>query len=470
MRHRRAHPSGFIVSFVVSLALVLLFDFGVCLGQEERSADLILTNGVVYVEPRAAAQSTPGKSKIIAKNLIKNPTVEAIAFRSGDVVRLGDNATVMAQKGPGTKVIDLKGKAVLPAFHDGYIKLFAGGLRLTEEVATSREVTLRQALLKAQEVLISAGFVSLSGPITEEEIKAIKALALEGNLTLRMELWGDLNRPDEFIELREEHKKLLPRERIRFGGVQAELDGELINRTAALLEPYADAAEVEGVVRYTQDTLNEKVLAANRKGLSVILKASGDRAVNMAITAFGNSRKLLFNDRLRNRIIGADLVQEGVRARFSELGITVVAEPDILVPDPGQERVEFVGLRLGPKRKALAYPWNTIKSTGGHLVFGSTWPERELAPFKSISAALLRPGLENTKERLKIEDSIDAYTYSPAHATREEHVKGGLAEGKFGDAIVVSSDPYKTPPKKIKDIKVLMTISGGRIVFEAERN
>jgi predicted amidohydrolase YtcJ len=52
-----------------------------------------------------------------------------------------------------------------------------------------------------------------------------------------------------------------------------------------------------------------------------------------------------------------------------------------------------------------------------------------------------------------------------AYASFEESIKGSIEEGKLADLIVLSSDPHEVPPSKIGNIKVEMTIIGGRAVY-----
>jgi predicted amidohydrolase YtcJ len=48
------------------------------------------------------------------------PRAHAIAIRNGHIVRVGEDAQVMALKGPSTKMIDLKGALALPGFIDAH--------------------------------------------------------------------------------------------------------------------------------------------------------------------------------------------------------------------------------------------------------------------------------------------------------------------------------------------------------------
>jgi hypothetical protein len=58
-------------------------------------------------------------------------------------------------------------------------------------------------------------------------------------------------------------------------------------------------------------------------------------------------------------------------------------------------------------------------------------------------------------------------TINAAFASFEEGIKGSIAPGKLADMVVLSDDPIKSPPEQIRDIRVEMTIIGGKVVWEA---
>jgi predicted amidohydrolase YtcJ len=74
-------------------------------------ADLILHNGkIVTADSRFSV-------------------VQALAVRGGRIVRTGTSAAVLsAEKGPGTRVVDLGGKTVLPGLIDAHVHAIGGGL------------------------------------------------------------------------------------------------------------------------------------------------------------------------------------------------------------------------------------------------------------------------------------------------------------------------------------------------------
>jgi len=58
-------------------------------------------------------------------------------------------------------------------------------------------------------------------------------------------------------------------------------------------------------------------------------------------------------------------------------------------------------------------------------------------------------------------------TINAAYASFEEGIKGSITQGKLADIVVLSNDLTKLPPEQIKDIRVEMTIIGGKVVWEA---
>ena len=71
------------------------------------------------------------------------------------------------------------------------------------------------------------------------------------------------------------------------------------------------------------------------------------------------------------------------------------------------------------------------------------------------------------EQALTMDEAIAAYTINPAWSSREEAIKGSITPGKLADLVVLSRDIRKLPPKALLDTRVLYTILGGRIVYEA---
>jgi predicted amidohydrolase YtcJ len=58
------------------------------------------------------------------------------------------------------------------------------------------------------------------------------------------------------------------------------------------------------------------------------------------------------------------------------------------------------------------------------------------------------------------------YTLNAAYASHEEIIKGSIAPGKLADIVLLSANPTKVSAEEIKNIKVQMTVIGGKVVWE----
>ena len=105
--------NGFIARGMLGVA-TLLVGTTMAFGQaaKESVADLIVVHGKVYTMNA------------------KHPWAQAVAVRSGKIVAVGDDAEIDKLRSPGTKVIDVGDRLVLPGFVDSHIHFFEGSIFL----------------------------------------------------------------------------------------------------------------------------------------------------------------------------------------------------------------------------------------------------------------------------------------------------------------------------------------------------
>jgi predicted amidohydrolase YtcJ len=124
---------------------------------------------------------------------------------------------------------------------------------------------------------------------------------------------------------------------------------------------------------------------------------------------------------------------------------------------------------VGPERVKYAFPWNSLDQAGGKLAFGSDWPVVTLNPITGINTAVKERSPALPKQQLSIEKAIEAYTINGAYSSFEEKIKGSIKVGKLADMIILTDNLFSTE-RDIADVKVFMTIFGGKLVYsEKER-
>jgi predicted amidohydrolase YtcJ len=98
----------------LALLLIFILHFGLCStsGQSRPAADVLLINGNVW---------TVNSSQ---------PTAQAVALVGERIVAVGSNQDVEAWRGVNTRVLDLRGKLLLPGFNDAHVHFVDGGSQL----------------------------------------------------------------------------------------------------------------------------------------------------------------------------------------------------------------------------------------------------------------------------------------------------------------------------------------------------
>ncbi len=111
-----------------------------------------------------------------------NPTATAVAIRDGRFVRVGADADVLPLAGSATKVIDLKGRRVLPGLIDNHLHIIRGGLSFNMELRWDGVRTLADAMdmLKRQiAVTPPPQWVRVIGGFTEHQFAEKRLPTLE---------------------------------------------------------------------------------------------------------------------------------------------------------------------------------------------------------------------------------------------------------------------------------------------------
>jgi predicted amidohydrolase YtcJ len=110
-----------------------------------------------------------------------------------------------------------------------------------------------------------------------------------------------------------------------------------------------------------------------------------------------------------------------------------------------------------PWAEAIAVSGEEIAAVG----LGSEIRKRLAADTRVIDAhgQMVVPGIT-------VEDALRAYTSGAAYAEFAESRKGTLERGKLADFVILDRDLTRIAPETIRDAKVVMTVVGGKIVYE----
>ena len=71
------------------------------------------------------------------------------------------------------------------------------------------------------------------------------------------------------------------------------------------------------------------------------------------------------------------------------------------------------------------------------------------------------------EERITMAEALRAYTYGSAYAMGVEDRFGTLAAGKAADICVIDRNLFTCEPAEVLEMKSVLTMVGGEVVFEA---
>src|SRR5580693_244801 len=101
-----------------------------------------------------------------------NPTASAVAIKDGRFTKVGQDHEIMPLAGASTKIIDLKGRRVLPGLIDNHIHIIRGGLNFNMELRWDgvRSLAVAMDMLRAQVANTPAPqWVRVVGGFTEHQ-------------------------------------------------------------------------------------------------------------------------------------------------------------------------------------------------------------------------------------------------------------------------------------------------------------
>jgi len=255
-------------------------------------------------------------------------------------------------------------------------------------------------------------------------------------------------------------------EMLMIGAVKIFLDGSAGGRTAWMSEPYLGEDKTTGVQMLSDEDLERQVLDAHAKGYQLACHAIGDAAIEQLITAYEKALAAYPDPDRRHRIEHCGFSTPQQHERMVKAGIYPCPQ-QVFIHDFGDAYIKV----LGEERALPSYPFRTWFDLGLKPATGSDAPVCDPDPFPNFHTMLTRQTWRGTvmdeRQRVSIEEALQAYTEYGAFSQKQEAVKGKLVPGFLADVAVFSRDLLSASPEEIlRDTRCDITIRGGQVVYE----
>ena len=367
----------------------------------------------------------------------------------------------------GVIVRDSKTGEPTGVFKDGAENLV--GRVVPEPTDAELEEALKTGLAEARRVgVTSMNDMNLSGNFPRQ-MQLLRRAELEGWLTCRFYEITPIRQWEKLAAAGISHG--MGSSFLQIGAVKGFADGSLGSRTAWFFEAYSDDSTNFGLptpLLNPPSNMLALVKGASAAGIQTAVHAIGDRANAEMLDIYqqvGGANPAAH----RFRIEHAQHLRPQDIPRFGKMGIIASMQPYHAIDDG-----RWAEKRIGQQRAATSYAWRSILDAGAPLAFGTDWPVAPLNPLLGIYAAVTRATLDGKhpggwfpEQRMTLDEALRAYTQGSAFAEFAEHQKGTIAPGKLADVVVLTKDLFAIPPAEIREARAVMTIVGGKVVFEA---
>ena len=309
-----------------------------------------------------------------------------------------------------------------------------------------------------------------------------------------LRVYSCIDGPGKTWDYFKQHRMLLDygNHKLTVRGFKLYVDGALGSRGAALVDPYSDDAGNRGVTLLSAEKLELLVQEAVDNGYQVCTHAIGDRANHLILDVY---EKMVLEHPLadlRLRVEHAQVLSVEDIPRFKKLGVLPSMQPAQCMSD-----MFWAEVRLGSKRVRSAFVWRSLLKTRVIIPGGSDFPVESPNPLYGIYAACTRKDLrglprnsQDVRDNFQLEqecildtaafengwygsecmsraEAVKSFTRWAAYAAFEEDMKGALRPGMLADFVVLSADIMTVPAQEIPGTKVLMTVLGGKVVFQS---
>lgn len=330
---------------------------------------------------------------------------------------------------------------------------------------------LQSYILKGQEYVNACGITTVGSDdfisITHDyrgPLDAFEKLSYQGKLTVRVNEQCEFTDDQSFASFLDDGYTFdVGNDYFRIGPLKLILDGSLGARTAAMNHSYCDDSTTKGTMCMEKEDMERDVLLANRFNMPTIAHCIGDAATDAWLEVL--EKNICEGNPLHHGIVHCQILRPDQIQRIIDLQLSCYYQSIFVDYD-----ASILTQRVGSQLAESSYPYHTLFE-GTLCSNGSDAPVEMPDVMKGIECAVTRqslsfPGMAmNPDEKLSVDEAIATFTVNGAKQLFMEDRIGQIKEGYYADLVVLDQDPYETDPTQIHDIRVMMTVSDGRMVY-----
>jgi len=297
----------------------------------------------------------------------------------------------------------------------------------------------------------------------EEDMTALRDAYAAGTMRFRMYFFP---RGGYFNSLRNQGVRTgAGDEWLRIGAVKYGADGSASERTMRMSTAYVGRPDDYGILTMSPQEIQDAVETAHRAGFQIGIHANGDVTIGYVLDAYERVQREFPRPDARHRIEHCSLVNPELLRRIKAAGV---------IPTPFYTYVYYHGdkwAEYGPEKMRWMFAHRSFLDYQIPVAGASDYMPGPYEPMMALQSLVTRTdhaGREwGPNQRVSIDEALRICTQHGAHASFEENTKGSITKGKLADFVMLAEDPHTAPPSRLKDIGVVRTFVGGKLMHEA---
>jgi len=384
----------------------------------------------------------------------EQPRASAILIRGEKIVAVGETGNVLVQAGPGSTLVDLEGRTVLPGFIDSHSHRF--GWTLTSHGYESLEAAIQAALEQGWTGLHE---LDVNGDLAE----TLRRLDERRQLRLRVAGYLGTNSP------------------IWDKPIGAQLDAYEPN----IYSPYLRITGVKIFMKpdsefyLDEETLNWRLPQLHNNGWQIAIESVNSQTLEIVLNAFELALEGDDNSASRHRIEHVVAITDEQVTRMANMGIIASIQMNVPASLLSADYRDALHQLVQEEPVGTVARWRDLVEAGVHIIGNTDFPSIDMeiieGPAPGSPIRLLYRGVTRTwadkqppetwmlDQTLTVEQALRLMTINAAYASFDEDSRGSLAPGKLADLVILSANPLEVPSDELTEIEVLMTMVGGKV-------